>query len=70
MTTYKEIQIRTARTELALACETFLEKVEALERLEGLSNLHTSVYEACDLTIFNATTVVHFIKESLKNEND
>ena len=58
--------INSAKAELAEAAQVFLSKVDALEKLHPLTELHQAVYDRTDLNINDATNVLHFLIEALE----
>jgi hypothetical protein len=63
----KQIMIASAKAELSQAAQTFLDKVDQLEKLESLTELNTAVYEGTDLCVSDATNVLYYLIEALQN---
>ncbi|MBW4450761.1 MAG: hypothetical protein KME38_29030 [Spirirestis rafaelensis WJT71-NPBG6] len=62
----QEIMVNSARAEVAQSAQTLLNKIDALERLEPLTELQQAVYDRTDLNISDATNVLHFLIEVLE----
>ncbi len=58
--------IQSAKAELAQAAQTFLDKVDQLEKLESLIDLYTAVYETTELCVNDATNVLYVLIQALE----
>jgi hypothetical protein len=63
----QEMMLRAARGELADAAQMFLDKVDALEKLESLTEINTAVYESTDLCLGDATNALYFLIQHLED---
>jgi hypothetical protein len=66
MISKEQMMTRTARCELAQAAQTFLDKVEALGKMQDLTDLNIAIYDDTDLCIEDAQNVLHFLIQQLE----